>query len=354
MKLNQFSVLEGIELANHEDDAPSWFIIDAKGAIGSGPYDSKQQADSDSNRLKWFDPFLHYIEFGINDNGVFVDPETGEIGEDANQVPEIGNVVRTKKSEIEGKVERVDNNTVFFRMGDGRLMKTSLDNVVTIEKLADEDEELLEYTGTINRDEYMARRRGLQRLQLDPRTSLDKNLKQKIAKELALLNAAAAKSGIVTEDEDKLLNEISTEVLAKYKAAAGKEAAAADKKGDFKTGNKRFRGIVKATNKQFDNDAKKSPKHIDELSSGMLNRYVSAANANRSKTSSEQEKKGTRDPAVVDKMDKRAEYTIKAINKVGEGSMGGINRCAPANDVSYQNILNDVTDKWRGSRVKVK
>ena len=41
------------------------------------------------------------------------------------------------------------------------------------------------------------------------------------------------------------------------------------------------------------------------------------------------------------------------IGDVNEGGMGGINRCAPSNDVNYQDVLNDVTDKWRGSTVKV-
>ena len=52
------------------------------------------------------------------------------------------------------------------------------------------------------------------------------------------------------------LNELSNEKLAQYKKAAGDQATAADKAGDYDKGHKRFKGIVKATNKQFDNDAK--------------------------------------------------------------------------------------------------
>ena len=158
--------------------------------------------------------------------------------EDSSQVPECGNNIRTIKNKMEGKVERVGRDEVFFRLADGRLMKTPLNNVIVIEKLADEDDEIME----------------------------------------------------------SRIDEISTEVLAKYKTAAGKDASAADKKGDFKRGDKRFSGIVKATKKQFDNDKKKTT----------------------------------------------------------EGSMGGINRCAPSTDVSYDKVLNDVTDKWRGDTVKVK
>jgi hypothetical protein len=52
------------------------------------------------------------------------------------------------------------------------------------------------------------------------------------------------------------VNELSTEKLAQYKTAAARDARAADQAGDIKRGDKRFSGIVKATKKQFDNDAK--------------------------------------------------------------------------------------------------
>ena len=52
------------------------------------------------------------------------------------------------------------------------------------------------------------------------------------------------------------LTELSNEKLAQYKTAAAVDASKADKEGDFKKGNKRFSGIVKATKKQFANDEK--------------------------------------------------------------------------------------------------
>ena len=52
------------------------------------------------------------------------------------------------------------------------------------------------------------------------------------------------------------LNELSPATLASYKKKAGAAATAADAAGDTKTGNNRFSGIVKATKKQFDQDAK--------------------------------------------------------------------------------------------------
>ena len=50
--------------------------------------------------------------------------------------------------------------------------------------------------------------------------------------------------------------ELSSELLGKYKKAASADTSKADKAGDFKRGDKRFSGIVKATKKQFSNDSK--------------------------------------------------------------------------------------------------
>ena len=61
-----------------------------------------------------------------------------------------------------------------------------------------------------------------------------------------------------TGDEEGELNEISNEKLAQYKTAAALDAGQADKEGDYKRGDKRFSGIIKATKKQFANDEKKS------------------------------------------------------------------------------------------------
>jgi hypothetical protein len=56
---------------------------------------------------------------------------------------------------------------------------------------------------------------------------------------------------------ESALNELSTEKLAQYKKAAGADAKKADADGNYSRGDKRFRGINQATNKQFDNDLKK-------------------------------------------------------------------------------------------------
>jgi hypothetical protein len=56
--------------------------------------------------------------------------------------------------------------------------------------------------------------------------------------------------------EEEQVNELSSDLLGRYKKGASADATAADKKGDYKQGDKRFSGIVKATKKQFANDKK--------------------------------------------------------------------------------------------------
>ena len=56
---------------------------------------------------------------------------------------------------------------------------------------------------------------------------------------------------------EDILGEISTDKLAQYKKAAGADAKKADADGNYARGDKRFKGINRATNKQFDNDLKK-------------------------------------------------------------------------------------------------
>ena len=61
-------------------------------------------------------------------------------------------------------------------------------------------------------------------------------------------------------DKNKTLNEVSNELLGRYKKAAGADATAADKRGDVEQGNKRFKGIVSATKKQLAHDVSKHKK----------------------------------------------------------------------------------------------
>ena len=58
-------------------------------------------------------------------------------------------------------------------------------------------------------------------------------------------------------EEVEPIEELSTDLLARYKTASAASAKAADASGNYAKGDKRFKGINKATIKQFDNDLKK-------------------------------------------------------------------------------------------------
>jgi hypothetical protein len=90
------------------------------------------------------------------------------------------------------------------------------------------------------------------------------------------------KRGMSTEE---VVNELSNELLGSYKKKAGEQASAADKAGDFKTGNKRFSGIVKATKKQFANDVKEET--LDELNKDTLKSYLNKSTEIRKDSKSE-------------------------------------------------------------------
>jgi hypothetical protein len=74
------------------------------------------------------------------------------------------------------------------------------------------------------------------------------------------------------------LQELSTDKLAQYKKAASADASAADKAGNYAKGSKRFSGIIKATNKQFDNDMKKQVKEGNNSAFDTAEEHLSKAN----------------------------------------------------------------------------
>ena len=75
---------------------------------------------------------------------------------------------------------------------------------------------------------------------------------------------------------EETIKELSTELLSRYKKSASADASDADKNKDFARGNKRFSGIVKATKKQFVNDAKKYTKEEVELIEQLLDQIATA------------------------------------------------------------------------------
>ena len=62
---------------------------------------------------------------------------------------------------------------------------------------------------------------------------------------------------VANKINNQRIAELSTDTLGKYKKAAAADAKKADANGDYARGDKRFKGINKATSKQFDNDLKK-------------------------------------------------------------------------------------------------
>jgi hypothetical protein len=88
-----------------------------------------------------------------------------------------------------------------------------------------------------------------------------KKEKEKAEKEKQKAEKAAMKQtktkGPAQELAERNLKELSTELLGKYKKAAYADAKKADAEGDYARGDKRFKGINRATKKQFDNDLKK-------------------------------------------------------------------------------------------------
>jgi hypothetical protein len=65
-------------------------------------------------------------------------------------------------------------------------------------------------------------------------------------------------------EEVEPIEELSTDLLARYKTASAASAKAADASGNYAKGDKRFKGINKATTKQFDNDLKKHGQFQEE------------------------------------------------------------------------------------------
>lgn len=67
----------------------------------------------------------------------------------------------------------------------------------------------------------------------------------------------AIRSGATPHNEDTDLNELSNELLGRYKKELGVRASAADKAGDYDKGHEYFKKINRATIRQGENDARK-------------------------------------------------------------------------------------------------
>jgi hypothetical protein len=99
-----------------------------------------------------------------------------------------------------------------------------------------------------DKEDYRAKRKALDDL------GRNKDVDQKTVQQRRLDLDKEAKQKGMSENN---LKELSTEKLAQYKKASGADAKKADADGDYARGDKRFKGINRATRKQFDNDLKK-------------------------------------------------------------------------------------------------
>lgn len=228
----------------------------------------------------------------------------------STDTPKKGDTIRTRKMQMEGIVvdigeSRAGYPEVTFKVGDGRLMKTPVSNVIIIQKLADDEVEVM---------------------------------------------------------EDRV-DELSTELLAKYKTAAGKAASDADKKGDVATGNKRFSGIVKATKKQFGNDKKKSTDESFEPENNRKSytdynewkRYADNLNTmlhsdGSNMVGDEYSETYDIDGKIYAAWNKRTNTGYVKTVGANEGSMGGINR-VPNIGLSYERVLDEVRTMWEESQL---
>ena len=119
------------------------------------------------------------------------------------------------------------------------------------------------------------------------------------------------KRGMSTEE---VVNELSNELLGSYKKKAGEQASAADKAGDFKKGNKRFSGIVRATKKQFANDVKEET--LDELNKDTLKSYLNKSTEIRKDSKSELKDIEKRPEIYKDNTDRAQQNLATRANKL--------------------------------------
>ena len=140
------------------------------------------------------------------------------------------------------------------------------------------------------------------------------------------------------------MNEISNATLTSYKQKAGEQASAADKAGDFKKGDKRFSGIVKATKKQFANDLKK-----EDLDESRGHKIIATFFKNReawNKTPIKPKDDSIKKASTAKAMDQAIKDQIKedgeggvAANNAGSGNVAGFAGDAGKKAVMTKKIL---------------
>jgi len=141
------------------------------------------------------------------------------------------------------------------------------------------------------------------------------------------------------------LSELSTEKLGQYKKAAAADAKKADAEGNYKRGDKRFKGINRATNKQFDNDLKKHGQDVKEAG-GPAQQAAIAINMKKhhKKPKHEDVEEGWDD---VKKFGKKAAVA----GAIGLGALGAHAQDASSGEDYLPDIVAHVTFKVDGNTV---
>lgn len=102
---------EAIELGDNTLGEPGWYIVSGAGAVNAGPYASEQAARSDTDRMRWFNQ-TDSILYGIEDEeGNFVDAETGDkhqFGRTVDEASKSGNRELWDKINSRGVVPGID------------------------------------------------------------------------------------------------------------------------------------------------------------------------------------------------------------------------------------------------------
>ena len=107
--------------------------------------------------------------------------------------------------------------------------------------------------------------------------------------------------------EEVQIDELSTDLLGKYKTAAHASAKASDEAGNYAKGDKRFSGINKATRKQFDNDLKKHGQYVKE-GRGLAAKYWSIAQDRKETADENKGNHGTYHTHMADYHDHMSRY----------------------------------------------
>jgi hypothetical protein len=178
-----------------------------------------------------------------------------------------------KGKSIDGKVIGANRNKVKFADAANRKLCVDKEDATVIQKLEDEDDEIMEQKDQMSKEEFWSRKKTLQDMQTDSHALKDPQTKQTFLKSLAKLNQAGRDAGYISEEEE--LNEISNEVIHKWqKEKIGPQYAAATAKGDTKEGDRLYGKIIKSTKHMGKNDEIRAARKVQGGGAESINEDV--------------------------------------------------------------------------------